>query len=208
MKIPTNRSIWLALGLLSLVLVLAACVRPVPVDDLTPTPEGVVAPTLPAVQPTAVPEVLPSPTPGAEAEPTAVPEQPTTEPTAVPPTDGGSGGQGGETIHVVAPGDTLYSISQRYGVPMADIMAANNLVNPNYLVVGQQLVIPAPGSGSTPPPDGGTGGVVAVHTVRPGENLFRIGLQYNCTVDQVAQFNGIPYPYTIYPGQQINIPAC
>lgn len=140
---PTNHPKWLVLGLVVLVLLLAACVRPVVTDDPTTTsPDG--AATLAPLPPTAVPDFLPSPTPP-DLQPTPVPEQPT----AVPPVD------------------------------------------------------PVPES--TAPPSGGAG---TVYTVRAGENLFRIGLQNGCTVDQMSQANNIVYPYTIFPGQQLIIPAC
>lgn len=48
-------------------------------------------------------------------------------------------------IHVVQPGDTLGSLSEFYGVPLDDIMAANGMTNPNLISVGQQLVIPING---------------------------------------------------------------
>jgi LysM repeat protein len=48
---------------------------------------------------------------------------------------------------------------------------------------------------------------VSYHIVQPGENLFRIGLRYGLTVDQVARANGIVNPNTIYVGQQLCIPG-
>ncbi len=44
--------------------------------------------------------------------------------------------------HTVQVGDNLTKISAQYGVPVADIMAANNLTNADYISVGQVLVIP------------------------------------------------------------------
>lgn len=48
-----------------------------------------------------------------------------------------------------------------------------------------------------------------VHTVRAGENLFRIGLRYGVPFQQIAADNGIGTSWTIYVGQQlvINLPA-
>lgn len=48
-------------------------------------------------------------------------------------------------IHVVKAGDTLGNLSTFYDVPLEDLMAANNLTNPNLLSVGQQLIIPVGG---------------------------------------------------------------
>lgn len=45
--------------------------------------------------------------------------------------------------HTVEPGDTLWSLSRRYGVSVADFVRANDLTNPNRLSVGERLIIPA-----------------------------------------------------------------
>lgn len=39
--------------------------------------------------------------------------------------------------------DTLYQISQRYGVTIESILEANPSVDPNYLRVGQRICIPS-----------------------------------------------------------------
>lgn len=48
----------------------------------------------------------------------------------------------GQTTYVVKPGDTLYKIAARYGVTVSAIVAANNIANPNLILVGQVLIIP------------------------------------------------------------------
>ena len=57
-----------------------------------------------------------------------------------------------DTIYVVQPGDSLSRIAQRFGVPMATIMSANGIVNPNLIFAGQRLTIPGPGTGPAPAP--------------------------------------------------------
>ena len=44
-------------------------------------------------------------------------------------------------IHVVKPGDSVYTIAKRYGVTPLKIIEDNELTNPNDLVIGQTLVI-------------------------------------------------------------------
>ncbi len=46
-------------------------------------------------------------------------------------------------VHVVAPGETLTSISHRYGTSIGAIVQANQIRDPSYLRVGQRLTIPA-----------------------------------------------------------------
>ena len=187
-------------------LLLVACVRPIPGRE-TPQPvESPAAPvaTLPPEGGPIVPETPPE---------TASTATPVAEVPAATPVPAATATPAGEQIHTVQPGDTLFKISQQYGVPVAEIMAANNLSNPNYITVGEQLIIPAPGSvvptatavappaqPTTPP------GAERTHVVQRGENLFRIGLRYGCTVSQLAQYNGIPNPHYIYVGQVIRIP--
>jgi LysM repeat protein len=53
----------------------------------------------------------------------------------VPPTAGG-------TTYTVQAGDTLYSIAAKFGTNVWDIVVANNLLEPYWILVGQVLTIP------------------------------------------------------------------
>lgn len=44
--------------------------------------------------------------------------------------------------HTVQPGDTLWAIAWRYGVPMSILTLANHLTTPDLLRVGQVLLVP------------------------------------------------------------------
>jgi LysM repeat protein len=46
--------------------------------------------------------------------------------------------------YVVREGDSLSAIADRFDVTEAAIMRANNLTDPNRILVGQQLIIPPP----------------------------------------------------------------
>ncbi len=48
-------------------------------------------------------------------------------------------------LHTVQSGETLNMISQQYDVSVDDIMAANDMTDPNFIGVGQQLTIPVGG---------------------------------------------------------------
>jgi lipoprotein-anchoring transpeptidase ErfK/SrfK len=62
-----------------------------------------------------------------------------------PETDSRGIDSGARTTHVVEPGQELGLIARDYGVDMQDILALNNISNPDLLYVGQELVIPASG---------------------------------------------------------------
>lgn len=53
----------------------------------------------------------------------------------------------GPLIHIVQRGETLFGIARLYDTSMAGIIEANNLANANSIFVGQELIIPNPGSG-------------------------------------------------------------
>jgi LysM repeat protein len=108
------------------------------------------------------------------------------------------------TIHVVQPGETLYSIARHYGVPASAICAANRIANPRLIYTGQRLVIPISNSTSTPSSGTPTG---TTHVVQPGENLYRIALRYGTTILALASANGISEPTQIRVGQTLIIPG-
>lgn len=49
---------------------------------------------------------------------------------------------GAGPVYVVQPGDSLSSIASRFNVSLNDLLAANNISDPNQLTAGQQLLIP------------------------------------------------------------------
>ncbi len=106
-------------------------------------------------------------------------------------------GASGETVHVVQWGETLSLIASRYGVTVEAILAANGLADPNFIYVGQRLVIPTPGSSS----GGGR------HTVAPGETLTSIAFRYGTTVAALAAANGLGETDLIYVGQVLSVPG-
>ena len=65
---------------------------------------------------------------------------------------------------------------------------------------------PAPEATAVPTQTTSSTGEI-IHTVAAGENLFRIGLRYGFTVQELATYNGIANPDVLSVGQQIRIPA-
>jgi LysM domain len=52
-------------------------------------------------------------------------------------------------------GDTMQSISEKLGIPIADLAAANGITDPNVIKAGQRLTVPAapvPAETTTAPP--------------------------------------------------------
>jgi LysM repeat protein len=106
---------------------------------------------------------------------------------------------GSPQVYVVSWGDTVASIASRYGVSMSSIIEANELSEPNRIFAGQRLVIPGIESASPVASDGS-------HTVASGENLFRISLLYDVSVEALMSANGLSNPDQIRAGQQLVVP--
>lgn len=66
-------------------------------------------------------------------------------------------------IHVVSPGDTVWSIARQYGVSPQRILSDNGILNPQALPSGQALLILIPS---------------VLYTVRPGDTLSSISSKF------------------------------
>ncbi|MFQ5399454.1 MAG: LysM peptidoglycan-binding domain-containing protein [Anaerolineae bacterium] len=200
---------WLTISLFAL-LFLSACERPIPREDLpqateVPPTAPILLPTVPPVtEPTATPESVESDTGASETETQPPPSEETAAeatPEPAPEENAPAETTQTETTHVVQAGETLARIAQQYSVTVDAIAAANNIVNVHSISAGQTLIIPAPGAETAAPTEG-----ERTYVVRPGDNLFRIGLAYGFTVDEMASYNGITDPNSLEVGQVIRIP--
>lgn len=217
---------WWLLAIFFLALFLVACERPLqddlPVDSTTPgadqpllTPEGTLpsfmTPTPGGAYPGPGQEGEAYPGPGAEegeAPGGELPSQP--EPTA-PATESAQPQE--DVIYTVVAGDTLGSIATQYGITVEEIAEANNLSNIHTLDVGQQLLIPLGGgdtaADTTEPAAEATEAPAATeqeYIVQAGDNLYRIGLRYGFTVEELTAYNNLANPNSLEIGQRILIP--
>lgn len=111
-------------------------------------------------------------------------------------------GDGGSTTswYTVKPGDTFYTIAQSHGMTVRQLMDLNPNVDPNYVYVGQKLVV----SGArhpaqqTPPADGS-------YTVQPGDTLWKIAQKFGISTAQLQQLNPSIQPDSIYPGLVLRV---
>ena len=96
------------------------------------------------------------------------------------------------TAHTVQSGETLSEIAAKYGVSAEEILAFNELDNPDAIYAGQQLLIP--GQVGEPAPAG-------MHRVQLGETLTSIAARYDLAVGQLMNMNGIGNPDELTAGQ-------
>ncbi|MBS4178959.1 LysM peptidoglycan-binding domain-containing protein [Lederbergia citrea] len=94
-------------------------------------------------------------------------------------------------IHVVSSGETLRSIASRFGSTVQQITVANELPNPDRLLIGQALVIPI---------------AATHHTVRRGETLWQIAQRYGISFEAIVQANHLTNTAMINVGTILIIP--
>jgi murein DD-endopeptidase MepM/ murein hydrolase activator NlpD len=127
----------------------------------------------------------------------------------------------GDLIEVQA-GDTIYGLSRRHHVSVAELMTLNNLGNPN-IHPGQKLYLPASDSSAAaasaaveaarpaPVPLTQASPEIAAryndtYTVKPGDSLYSIARIHKVRFSELQQVNGISDPRRVKPGMTLRIP--
>ena len=97
--------------------------------------------------------------------------------------------------YVVANGDTLWSIAERFGLQPSTIVWANSLTNADVLAIGQPLIIP--------PVNG------VIHRINAGETLDTVAERYGVKPADIAAFapNGLGGASPLVPGQDLIVPG-
>ncbi len=149
---------------------------------------------------------------GPSEPPDATPEpvEPDKEP-SIPPDQGAKAPPSETFTHVVSPGETLFKIALRYGIPMAQLISINGIKDPNRIMAGQVLIVPgrsdnqplaaAPSLNSKAQPDGTT------YTVQRGDTPFKIALRFGVNVQLLMTVNQIVDPRRLLVGQVLTIPG-
>lgn len=104
---------------------------------------------------------------------------------------GQKNGAGSAGIHNVVRGDTLYSISNSYRLPIRDIVTLNRLRAPFILHEGQRLRLPPPRE----------------YKVRAGDTLYHISRLFGVNSSEIARLNNIQSPYIVRAGQVLRLPS-
>ncbi len=109
----------------------------------------------------------------------------------IPPKDGNE-------YYTVQRGDTLWTISRKFGLTVNELKTLNNLTS-NTLSIGQVLKI------STTTPSTGPS-TSTTYTVKSGDSLWKIAQNYNTTVDKIKSLNNLT-SNTLSIGQTLKIPT-
>jgi len=110
--------------------------------------------------------------------------------------------------HVVASGESFWTISQRYGVTTRQLSAWNGMAPGDTLPVGRKLVVwtnsdVAPRTSPTTALGNTTRKLN--YTVRNGDSLYLIASRFRVTINQLTRWNKIDKNKILRPGQRLTM---
>ncbi len=112
-----------------------------------------------------------------------------------------------QILHVVAAGQTLYSISRIYGVTVADIEKLNPEVKIDSIQINQVLKIPAlPKKENNQNPENSKTGFV-IHKVIEKETIYSLSKQFGIDKDTLLKYNQSVSKEGLKAGQDLLIPT-
>ena len=117
-----------------------------------------------------------------------------------------------DITYKVEKGDTLYSISRKYQLTVAELRTANNLSENDVIKVGQKLIIPdadigtaaalsSTKTGSSTAPAGKT----IEYTVKKGDTLYGIARNNGMSVADLMSLNNLDSNAVIKVGQKLKV---
>lgn len=95
-------------------------------------------------------------------------------------------------VYAVHEGDTLSMIAEKYQTDYQKLASYNGIMNPDFIKAGDFIRIPSSTEAVT-------------YTVKKGDTLFKIALQFNTSVDALANLNQIKNKDLIIEGQKLKI---
>lgn len=103
-------------------------------------------------------------------------------------------------LYTVKSSDTLYGISQTFGVPVSVLMQVNRILNPYALKIGMKICIPG-NQQETTQCDG------TLHVIAEGDTLYMIAKQYKIPLAAIIDANPKMDPYDLQVGMKLCIPS-
>ena len=120
-----------------------------------------------------------------------------------------------DITYKVEKGDTLYSISRKYRITVAELRTANNLSENDVIKVGQKLIIPdadigtAAALSSTKTAGAATSSTVKTteYVVAKGDTLYGIARKNGMSVADLMAINNLDSSAVIKVGQKLKVSA-
>ena len=99
--------------------------------------------------------------------------------------------------YTVVRGDNLTKIANKYKTTVSQLVAWNNIKNPNLIYVGQKLIVGKKSPSPEPEKE--------YYVVKRGDNLSSIAKRYKTTVSQLCAWNNIKNANLIIVGQVLRV---
>ena len=103
-------------------------------------------------------------------------------------------------MHIVSEGDTLWSISNKYNIPLKDLLRINSLNKTSYLQLGQQLTIGNKNIHRNIESKKRT----ILYSVKQGDNLYKISELFDVSIQSIKEINEFENSQ-LMPGQIIKV---
>lgn len=100
-------------------------------------------------------------------------------------------------VYIVQSGDTVGSIAQRFGVPVAELISINVITNPNAIAIGMPLKIPGLQ---------GISGTLITQSVPLGESFKSLTTRYQVSPQILSRLNRITSPQELFAGASLVLP--
>lgn len=106
--------------------------------------------------------------------------------------------------HQVQKGETLYSISRKYGISVGELCSANNISTSSVIKTGQNLKIPTKNSSETK--NSQKDEKTDTYIVKKGDTLYGIAKRFGVSVETLTIMNKMSGSNTIKVGQCLIVP--
>lgn len=103
------------------------------------------------------------------------------------------------TKYTIQKGDTYWIISQKFGVPIGELMSANGADQNTILYIGQTITIPGKKIMNVQ-----TSGL---YTVQKGDTYWKLSQRLGININELLRLNGANENTYLYIGQQIKLPS-
>ncbi len=100
-------------------------------------------------------------------------------------------------IYIIQPGDSMSLIASRFGITLTDLMAANNISDPNNITAGARIVIPGLE---------GISGVLTTAILNYGDTLHSLSRRHRISESLLRKLNHITSPSELYAGLGVILP--
>ena len=105
-------------------------------------------------------------------------------------------------VYTVSEGDTLYSIAEKYDLPVSLLMKVNGIEDPYNLQIQTKLWIPGTEDQLPSEPENH----FDIHVVVPGDTLYLIAKKHKIRLDALMRANPNIDPYNMMIGTELLIP--